>query len=79
MIKALIRLHDVNGLIARLESVLNERKQYATLLLVGVEERADMVCALASTAFVSIAPSPCSSLKVYPIAASKRRSSPQIR
>ena len=42
MVTALIRINDVHGLVATLESVLNERKQHAILFVVAIEKRADM-------------------------------------
>ena len=42
MVAMLIRINDVNRLIATLESLFNERKQHAILFLVAIEERADM-------------------------------------
>jgi hypothetical protein len=42
MVATLIRIHDVNRLVATLEAVLNERKQHAILFIVAVEKRADM-------------------------------------
>jgi hypothetical protein len=42
MVTMLIRIHDVNRLVATLEPVLNERKQDAIFLVVAIEKRADM-------------------------------------
>src|SRR5208283_5470400 len=38
----LIRIHDVDRLVAALEPVLNERQQHAIFLIVAIEKRADM-------------------------------------
>jgi hypothetical protein len=42
MVKMLIRINDVNRLVATLKSLFNERKQHAVLFLVVIEKRADM-------------------------------------
>jgi hypothetical protein len=42
MVVTLIRIHDVNRLVATLEPVLNERKQHAILFLVAIEKCTDM-------------------------------------
>ena len=42
MVMALIRIYDVNRLVAALEPVLNERKQHAILFVFAVEERTYM-------------------------------------
>jgi hypothetical protein len=42
MVAMLIRINDVNRLVATREPVFNERKQHATLLVVTVKKRADM-------------------------------------
>jgi hypothetical protein len=42
MVVTLIRIHDVNGLVATSEPVLNERKQHAILFVVAIEKCADM-------------------------------------
>src|ERR1700722_14752997 len=42
MVATLIRIHDVNRLVAALEPVLNERKQHAILFVVAIEKCADV-------------------------------------
>jgi hypothetical protein len=42
MVMALIGIHDVNRLIATLETVFDERKQHAILFVVAIEKCADM-------------------------------------
>jgi hypothetical protein len=42
MIPTLIRIHDVNHLVATLEPVFDERKQHAILFVVAIEKCADM-------------------------------------
>jgi hypothetical protein len=37
-------INDVNCLVAALEAILNEGKQYAVLFFVAVEECTDMTC-----------------------------------
>jgi hypothetical protein len=44
MVAMLIRIHDVNRLIAALEAVLNEWEQYPVLFLFTIEKCADMAC-----------------------------------
>src|SRR5882762_4199686 len=44
MVTALIRIDDVNRLVATLKPLLDERKQHAILLVLAVEECADMAC-----------------------------------
>jgi hypothetical protein len=42
MIATLIWIHDMNRLVAALEPIFNERQQYAILLVIAVEKRADV-------------------------------------
>ncbi len=42
MVVALIRIYDMNRLVATLEPILDERKQHAIFLILAVEERAHM-------------------------------------
>ena len=42
MVVPLIRINEVNRLVATLEPVLNERKQHAILFVGAIEERTDM-------------------------------------
>src|SRR5438132_8781069 len=44
MVTALLRIDDVNRLVATLKPLLDERKQHAILLVLAVEECADMAC-----------------------------------
>src|SRR6266851_5913080 len=42
MLVTSLRIDDVNGLFAAFEAVFDERKQHAVLVVVAVEERADV-------------------------------------
>src|SRR5436189_196378 len=42
MVARLIRVDDVDGLVAAFQSILNERQQDAILLLVAIEQSADV-------------------------------------
>ena len=42
MVLTLVRVQDMNGLVAGLQPVFYERKQHAVFFLVAVEERADV-------------------------------------
>jgi hypothetical protein len=42
VLDSLIRVDDVNSLVATLESILNKRKEYAVFFFVAIEECTDM-------------------------------------